>query len=192
MLNTYIKNRGITETIIRDNGRNHFNRIDWDSDYDGHIANLSLNSNTDGKSEYFNVSLDNDDLANMLSVPTVNIPIDKRLKMDFENYHNKPEQLFIELPAPKLEPRMPPSSSPIEELISGHISSPKSGEEFIVPITIDKKTSDNYTLTPRRRHKKNKTHVTHRVYKKHKTNPKSKSKSKTSSRNYTHSKRSKL
>lgn len=192
MLNTYIKNRGITETIIRDNGRNHFNRINWDSDYDGNIANLSLNSNTDGKSEYFNVSLDNDDLANMLSVPTVNIPIDKRLKMDFENYNSKPEQLFIELPAPKLEPRIPSFSSPIEELISGRISSPKSGEEFIVPITINKKTLDNYTLTPKRRHKKYKTHITHRVYKKRKTNSKSKTKSTTSNRKYTYSKRSKL
>lgn len=180
MLNTYIKSRGISETIIRNNNRNHFNKINWDSDYDGNVANLSINSNTDGKNEYFNVTLDNNDLADMLNVPSVNMPIDKRLKMDFVNFEKIPEQLLIELPTPKLEPRIPSSpkiSSPIEELISRHISSPKSGEEFLVPITIDKKTVNKFTLTPRKKHKKHKTHVTHKIYKKNRKNSKSKSRS---------------
>jgi len=54
-------------------------------------------------------------------------------------------------------------------LLSNNISSPLSNEEFIVPLTIDKKTIGKYTLTPRRKHKKPKTHITHRVYKKHKS-----------------------
>ena len=39
MLDTYIKNRGSTKTIIHDNNRNNVNVIKWDADYDGTEAN---------------------------------------------------------------------------------------------------------------------------------------------------------
>jgi len=178
MLNTYIKNRGITQTIVHDNNHNHFNQINWDADYDGNIANISVNSNTDGKHDQFNISLDNADLANMLTMPSVNTPIDKRLRMDFQEPFYRPEPLFLELPTPEIQPRKPKT---IEELIKG-ISSPASDEELIVPLTIDKKTVDNYTLTPRKKHRRRKTHVTHKVYKKPKSVSKSKSKTKSKSR----------
>ena len=59
MLNTYIKNQGITKTIIHDNNHNHINQVKWDADYDGDIANLSIDTNTDGKRKHFDFSLDN-------------------------------------------------------------------------------------------------------------------------------------
>ena len=30
MLDTYIKNQGVTQTIVHDNNNNHFNQIKWD------------------------------------------------------------------------------------------------------------------------------------------------------------------
>ena len=70
------------------------------------------------------------------------------------------------------------------------VSSPLSNEELIIPLTIDKKTADNYTLTPKKKHRRFKTHITHKVYKKpkslsisnSKSNSQSKSKSKSKSR----------
>jgi len=183
MLNTYIKNRGITQTIIHDNKHNHFNQTNWDADYDGNIANLSVKTNTDGKHNQFHISLDNEDLANILNIPSINIPIDKRLKNDFQElyYQDNTDPYIIELPTPKLKPRKPRT---IQELIdiNKQISSPKSSEELIIPLTIDQKTIDKYTLTPQRRHKHHKSHITHKVYKKHKSNSKSKSKSRSNSR----------
>ena len=35
MLNTYIKNRGITQTLINNNNQKQFNQINWDADYAG-------------------------------------------------------------------------------------------------------------------------------------------------------------
>ena len=61
MLNTYIKNRGITQTILHENNKNHFNQVNWDADYDGDIANISVNSNIDGKRDRFDISLDNEE-----------------------------------------------------------------------------------------------------------------------------------
>lgn len=178
MLNTYIKNRGIIKTIIHDNNNdNHVNLINWDADYDGDIAKISVNSNTDGKRKHFNVYLDNQDLANLLTMPSVGIPIDKRLKMDFQDNYYKPEEpYFIELPT--IEIQKNPKS---KEIIDRRISSPSTGEELLIPLTIDRDSKDLFTLTPHKRHRRSKTHITHKVYKKPKTTFKSKSKSKTKS-----------
>jgi hypothetical protein len=172
MLNTYIKNQGINKTIVHRNNNNHVNQINWDIDYDGDIANLSINTNTDGKRKHFELSLDNQDLANILNIPSVNMPIDKRLKMDFQ------EPLYIELPAPEFESRKPKYS---EEIIYRPISSPSTSEELVIPLTIDRKTDGLFTLTPHKKHKRSKTHITHKVYKKHKSKstPKLKSRTKT-------------
>jgi len=208
MLDTYIKKQGITQTIVHDNNKSHFNQINWDADYDGDIANLSINSNVDGKRDTFNISLDNEDLANILNIPSVNMPIDKRLQLDFqepyyrvehykpehykpEHYkpeHYKPEHYkpehYLEFPTrftiPELEPSRKPTTikdTTIKELINRGISSPSPNEELIVPLTIDKKTMDDYILTPKKRHRRRKTHITHKVYKKNKSSSKYTSKS---------------
>lgn len=168
MLNTYIKNRGITKTIIHSNNKNHVNLTNWDADYDGKIANISINSENNGNRKKIAFKLDNDDLANILNVQSVNIPIHKRLKMDFgNNICYEPEINFIKEPSyPKMIQYEVPN---IKKISVPHISSPSTSDELIIPITIDRKTIDNYTFTPRRRHRRLKSHVTHKVYKKHKS-----------------------
>lgn len=198
MLNTYIKNRGLTQTLVHNNGNNRFNQIDWDADYDGNIANISVTSNTDGNKKHFDVSLDNQDLASILNVPSINMPLDKRLHNDFitPTFRHDPSVYHIELHTPEFQPKKPSymveepitssdSKSDLQELIrsskpTSYLSSPLPNEELIVPITIDEKTLDKYSLTPRKRHKHKKTHKTYKVYKKPKSAPNSKSKSKTS------------
>jgi len=222
MLGTYIKNRGITKTIIHSNNKNNTNEIKWDADYDGNLANVSINSNTNGKHDKVHFTLNNQDLANMLNIDTVNIPLEQRLKRDFKKnsrqtpkiyqiefgdaptqplvpmtpqYQQLPKSLFIEEENnyPVIEEEFTPSSSieepqniSIEQLLSPvntHLSSPKSNEEFIIPMTIDKKTLDKFTLTPHKRHRKYKTHKTHKVYKRRKsTASKNRSKSKKSTK----------
>jgi hypothetical protein len=145
MLDTYIKNRGMTKTIIHNNNHNTINETNWDADYDGSVANISLDLSKNGRNKHFDFQLNNNDLANILTIPSVRQPIHKRLKMDFK----KPEsfnQIFLEL-----EPESSSSSSDIDSIfdtesfnepemksipiqnILTHISSPKSNEEFIMP-----------------------------------------------------------
>ena len=183
MLNTYIKNQGITKTIIHDNNHNYVNQVKWNADYNGDIANLSVDTNTDGKRKHFDFSLDNQDLANILNIQSVNMPIDKRLKMDFQEPYYNTESLYIELPTPKIESRKPEYH---EKDIVRRISSPLSGEELIIPLTINEINRNSLTLKHHKKHKKHrrpKTHITHRVYKKNKsTSSKHRSKSKTRNR----------
>lgn len=188
MLNTYIKNQGLSQTVIYNSNKKQkeFNEVNWNADYDGNEANISVTSNSNGHKKRYNVSLDNNDLANMLSVPSVNMPIDRRLDMDFNSptFENDPSILKIELPeiedlindmtdtaSVSLGPKVATSK------LQSYLSSPLSNEEFIVPITIDDKTIDNYTLTPGKRHKHKKHHKTYKVYKKVKSSPSSRSKS---------------
>jgi hypothetical protein len=200
MLNTYIKKQGITQTIVHDNKHNHFNEINWDADYDGNKANISVKSNTDGKRDRFDISLNNEDLADILNIPSINMPIHKRLKKDFQKpSYGEPfliiEPQFLELPSsthqllsprlqsprilsPELEPRKPEI---LEQIISNGITTPATNEEFIVPLTIDKKTMDGYIQNPRKKHRRRKTHITHKIYKKPKSMSNSRSKSKTHS-----------
>ena len=194
MLNTYIKNRWHSETLFHNNNKNKFNEIDWEADYDGKTANISVTSDIKGRKRHYDIKLDNDDLANILNVSSVQTPIHKRLEQDFNEpvFRNDPLVYQIELPNFKT-PHMTPSANyinkletpSIDELLESdtpdsYLSSPLPNEELVIPIALDKKTVDKYTLTPKRRHKKIKTHNTYKVYKKRKS-PSSKSKSKTKS-----------
>ena len=212
MLNTYIKNRGITQTLINNNNQKQFNQINWDADYDGQNANISVTSDTDGNKNHFDITLDNEDLANMLNIPSISTPIDKRLQMDFdESFRREPRILQIEIPdlkTPSVTPRKPSylveepetDEETIDELLqsikpNSYLSSPLPDEELIAPISIEDKTLNNFTLTPHKRHKRPKTHKTYKVYKKPKSSstikaagikkPKSKTKSKTRSKSKT-------
>jgi len=192
MLNTYIENKGLTQTIIHKNKKKLINQTNWDADYDGNIANISIDTNTNGNNKHLNFRLDNDDLANILNVPSVNMPIDKRLENDFMTppFRNGVFLYQIKIPNAKrpvepifdtdtdtcgdMDTDIDTSSLFGSEEQKNYISSPLSNEQLLVPITINDTTTDNYTFTPRRRHRKIKTHKTHRVYKRHKSHrPKS-------------------
>jgi len=181
MLNTYIKNKGVTQTIIHNsnNNQNEFNEINWDADYDGNTANISVTTDTNGLRQHYDATLDNIDLDKLLNIPSVDVPLHKRLANDFANrtVSRDPRKYYIELP--EMEPEN------IEESLDSiqqdsfnprsYISSPLANEEIIVPITIDDKKHKHhkYTLTAKKQHKRKKTHNTYRAYKRHKSSAKS-------------------
>jgi hypothetical protein len=209
MLNTYIKNRGVMKTILHDHNKNKVNELNWDADYDGDKANLILTSTTDGNKKQIGIQLDNNDLANLLNIPSVNMPLHRRLKEDFIK-EPSPKLLQIQLPEEETDltdltdiespetiefPEMEipetmtvqPSSTSIEDLLGSknYLSSPSPNDKLIIPITINDRPSHDYTLTSRKRHIRPKTHKTYRVYKVHKKSQRSSrssSKSKSSKR----------
>ena len=184
MLDTYIKNRGTTKTLIYNNNHNSVNEIHWDADYDGNTANISLDLQNNGNQTHYDIMLDNEDLANILNVPSIQSPLEKRLQTDFikPSVRYNPNIYKIEFKnftSPTLIPK-PYIENKLETLRETplHISSPLQNEAFIVPLTINKKKSNKYTLTPKRRHIKTKTHKTYKVYKKRHSNISKSSKSK--------------
>jgi hypothetical protein len=178
MLDTFIKNIGETTTLIHNNNHNDISKINWDAEYDGDIANISLDLNTNGRNEHVDIQLDNDDLADILNIPTVNTPIDRRLKSDFKQKRMTSKQMpyMIEIedinrfPSPELIEDNKPAYT--------HISSPLQNEELLIPLTIKKSSR----LSKRHKKRRN-SHNTYKVYRHIKSsNPKSSRRSKRYSR----------
>ena len=193
MLNTYIKNKGYTKTIIHNNrhkkGLNAVNKVKWDADYDGHFVNINLTSNTNGHKKHFDITLNNNDLENILNVPSVDIPIHERLKIDFDEprYHTQ-EPIIYKIELPKQQPETPqilpihpnfetkyqPNFNELKKNITSskpkkYLSMPPlSDEELFFPMSINQPPLKK-TL---RRGNKGKSY---RVYKRHKSNSHSKS-----------------
>jgi hypothetical protein len=193
MLETYIKNKGITKTIIHDkkHNHNHINEIKWVADYDGDRAKVKLNLNDNGHNKHLNFSLDNHDLAKILNIPSIDLPLERRLKRDFYKPCNEPIIYRIELENEKGPSFLPieyeesrPSSSPILQMLenSSYLPSPASNEELLIPLSIRKNTSGDFTFTPRRRHRKYKTHKTYRIFRHKKSSRRSSRRTTNSSR----------
>ena len=79
MDNVYIKSTGFTKTQVNDN----VSATNWNANYDGKDANLSMNINDNGSNEHIKVRMSNEDLMKLFNVPTIQGPIDKRLRETF-------------------------------------------------------------------------------------------------------------
>jgi hypothetical protein len=171
MLNTFIKSKGITKTIIHNNNKNYSSELNWDADYDGEKANISLDMDENGKKGHMEFKMNSDELAELLNIPSDNVMLDKRLYNDFLGKHPKSEFNIIELPKDSYEKhkknvRFLDDNDIMNEDVYTHISSPEPQEEIILPLVI----KDLKRRKRNRSHKKVTSHATSRVYKKNSTN----------------------
>lgn len=90
MLSTFIKNKGMSKTIIHNNNKNYYNEMEWDADYDGEQANISLDIDDNGSKGHIEMKMNNDEIAEILNIPTVSKTLDKRLRSDFLTRTSKP------------------------------------------------------------------------------------------------------
>jgi hypothetical protein len=101
MLDTFIKNKGTTKTIIHNNNKNYYNEVNWDADYDGENANISLDIDENGKKGHMEMKMNNDELAELLNIPSENSMLDKRLHRDFLSKRSRRDHNMIEIEIPK-------------------------------------------------------------------------------------------
>lgn len=173
MLDTFIKNKGISKTIIHNNNKNYYNEIDWDADYDGEVAKISLNINDNGVNEHFNAQMNNDEMAEILNIPSIATAIDKRLYNDFlgkrpKKFDDHNMILIYKQPKPKPVKKMVKFIEPNEIVDSlenimipqedkyTHISSPFPGDNLLFPLQI-KPNKTHHSRRHSIRHKKYKT-----------------------------------
>jgi hypothetical protein len=83
MLETYMKNKGTTKTIFHNNNTNTVKEYDWDIEYDGDKAKVSIDTVQNGKPGHYDLEFDNNDLANIFKLNSVKKPINERLLDDF-------------------------------------------------------------------------------------------------------------
>jgi hypothetical protein len=88
--NVYIKSKGFTETQVNNNIRG----TDWNANYDGRTANLSMNIHNNNSNEHVEMKMDNKQLAELFNFPVIQGPIDQRL-----------QQIYLPKQKTKLEPK---------------------------------------------------------------------------------------
>jgi hypothetical protein len=176
MLDTFIKSKGVTKTIIHNNNKNYSNEMNWDADYDGEKANISLNIDANGKKEHMEIKMNSDELAEILNIPSDNTLLDKRLYNDFLSKRPKKEYKIIELPKDSYEKYKKMVHFADDNVINDmndindindndiytHISSPEPQQEIILPLVI----KDSKRRKRNRSHKKVRSHGSYKIYKK--------------------------
>uniref|UniRef100_A0A6C0DIU4 Uncharacterized protein n=1 Tax=viral metagenome TaxID=1070528 RepID=A0A6C0DIU4_9ZZZZ len=159
-----------------------YKNIQWDANYDGEIANISLNIDENSKKSHFEVS-------ELLNIPSVKTSLDKRLYNDFLkpfSYRPRPKQPFNDnIIALHREPKHKHKHKNVHfyeakmEPKYTHISSPLPEEDFIFPLEL-KTISPRIPRTPKtlrtlrtprtlRTLRTPRTHITHKVERKNKT-----------------------
>ena len=146
MPQTLIQNQGVTETIINDNNQILVNRTNWGANYDGDKANILVDTSTNGKHNVYNIELDNEDLANLLNIPSVDTSLDKRLLKDF----NKTKKIKNRAPTPYM--------IEFDKGVMTHVSSPLPNQELVnLTIRNSKKRRKHKSYKLNRRTKRNHT-----------------------------------
>lgn len=83
---SYVQNYGFTKTLIKDDNDNTIhNELKWLGDYDGKIANIDVDINTNGNKEFVSMQLNNNDLRQIFGIQPVETSLDRRL---FNDYYN--------------------------------------------------------------------------------------------------------
>jgi hypothetical protein len=78
-----IQNFGFTKTIINENDKKYNNELIWEGDYNGERANINVIMNDNGDIYDIKKQLTNNELSKLLGIPSVNIPLEERLRNDF-------------------------------------------------------------------------------------------------------------
>ena len=80
---TYIKTMGSAKAYIQRGMHRDAKQVNWDVDYNGDNADIDLDIGTNGEMTHYRAVLSNEDLANLLNIPSVNEPLENRLQNDF-------------------------------------------------------------------------------------------------------------
>jgi hypothetical protein len=216
MLSTFIKNKGISSTIIHNNNKNYYNEMEWDADYDGKKANISLDINDNGSKGHIEMKMNNDEIAEILNIPSVDKTLDKRLHSDFLTRTPKhiEEDRIIQIYI-KPKPILHNNYHVVKDSYEKHKKKVRfhnernyndelveSMEEILNPLSsaqkythISSPTSQEQLLFPlnvankrsrRHYHKNPKSHITYKIHRKHMSSPLKSSKNR-SGRKHSHS-----
>lgn len=74
---------GSAKAYIQRGMQRDVNEMSWDVDYNGDNADIDLDIDRNGETMHYKAVLSNEDLANLLNIPSVNEPLENRLQNDF-------------------------------------------------------------------------------------------------------------
>ena len=82
-MSSFVQTFGAVRTSVNNKNKRSEQVVKWVGDYDGNIADVKLAVNNNGDMENIRIQMDNEDLINMLNIPSQNAPLDERISADF-------------------------------------------------------------------------------------------------------------
>jgi len=82
-MNTYIQKYGYTNTSIYNNNKINTQSLELLGNYDGNIANIDMKFNNNNNPKSFTFQLDNQDIIELLNMPSHHNSLEERLINDF-------------------------------------------------------------------------------------------------------------
>lgn len=89
--NFFMKNNGFSKTIVVNNEKTNVQNIDWNTHFDGDIANINLNVQDNDKIKHYDIQLTNDEIKHIFNQPSHHDSIHNRLLNDFNTIHLQPK-----------------------------------------------------------------------------------------------------
>ena len=89
--NFFMKNNGFSKTIVVNNEKTNVQNIDWNTHFDGDLANINLNVQDNDKIKHYDIQLTNDEIKHIFNQPSHNDSIHNRLLNDFNTIHHQPK-----------------------------------------------------------------------------------------------------
>jgi hypothetical protein len=80
---TRFQSQGFMKTMMSNGSVKNERDIEWNNQYDGKKADLHLMTNLNGKKEKYHIQMNNQEIERLLSQPSVEQRLDKRLIKDF-------------------------------------------------------------------------------------------------------------
>jgi hypothetical protein len=101
-----VTNHGFNQTVTinGDHQINNISKISWDANYNGQNGNMALDISKNGHNKHIDVKFNNEDLAEILNVPSVTMPLEQRLKNDFLLRKTRKRPMIIELASENMTP----------------------------------------------------------------------------------------
>ena len=80
---TRFQSQGFMKTMMLNGSIKNERDIEWNNQYDGKKADLNVMMNLNGKKEKYHIQMNNQEIERLLSQPSVEQRLDKRLIKDF-------------------------------------------------------------------------------------------------------------
>lgn len=140
----FIQKKSTNQTFIHTPTINNIKESDWNLNYDGNKAHLDMKINDNGFIQKYQVELDNNDLEDLLTIPSEPLSLDKRLMNDFLKKRKSQKYLI-----PKSKSNFT-NKKKIKKKKSRkytHLSSPNFKDQYFVPFS-NHKSKKNYHSYP--------------------------------------------
>lgn len=79
----FVQSFGVVQSSFAKGNKKSQRAVKWVGNYDGNMADVQIAVNDNGNQENVRIKMDNEDIINLLNIPSNNVALEQRLITDF-------------------------------------------------------------------------------------------------------------